>query len=71
MIQLTSLEHDLKPYGFVRLDYGRTWTSGGIAFIGGKMHITGRATEEDLKSFANLYKDGIIKFSNEREEKGK
>ncbi|NCB85835.1 MAG: hypothetical protein EOM44_15325 [Bacteroidia bacterium] len=70
MLTLTTLDTDLRPYGFIRVEYGRTWTTGGVSFIGGAMRITGRATEEDLKSFANLYKDGIIKFSNEREEKG-
>ena len=60
MIQLTSLEHDLKPYGFVKLDYGRTWTNGNISFIGGKMHITGRATEQDIIAIAKMYKNDYI-----------
>ena len=69
MIQLTSLEHDLKPYGFVKLDYGRTWTNGNISFIGGAMHITGRATEQDILAIAIMYKNDFIGEEAGREER--
>lgn len=60
MIQLTSLEHDLKPYGFVKLDYGRTWTNGNIAFIGLNLVIVKQTTSKDFEAVAKLYTAEII-----------
>ena len=62
MIQLTSLEHDLKPYGFVKLDYGRTWTNGNIAFIGYDIHISSNTTTKDFETVARLYEAKLVKI---------
>lgn len=68
MIALISLDSDLKPYGFVRLDYGRTWTNGNVAFIGGRFTTLHTPTESDFEAVARLYKDEMITFMEGKNE---
>ena len=63
MIQLTSLEHDLKPYGFVKLDYGRTWTNGSLAFIGESLVIISKPSTKDFETVINLHSDNLLEMS--------
>jgi len=60
MLRLKEINADLKPYGFVKLDYGRAWTNGALAFIGEMFVILEKPSSEDFETIAKMHEDKII-----------
>ena len=60
MLKLKSIESDLKPYGFIKLDYGRTWVNGSLAFIGETFVILEKPSSKDFETIAKMHEDKII-----------
>ena len=60
MLKLKSIESDLKPYGFIKLDYGRTWVNGSLAFIGETFVILEKPSSKDFETIIQMIKDGVV-----------
>jgi len=60
MLKLRSIESDLKPYGFIKLDYGRTWVNGSLAFIGETFVILEKPSSKDFETIIQMIKDGVV-----------
>ena len=60
MLRLKELNADLKPYGFVKLDYGRAWTNGALAFIGETFVILEKPSSKDFETIIQMIKDGVV-----------
>ena len=60
MLRLKELNADLKPYGFIKLDYGRTWVNGSLAFIGETFVILEKPSSKDFETIIQMIKDGVI-----------
>ena len=60
MLRLKELNADLKPYGFIKLDYGRTWVNGSLAFIGETFVILEKPSSKDFETIIQMIKDGVV-----------